>query len=302
MTSSLGRPQRVVTPQACDCSSASPIPAVSEPGRGFWAPQVGTPVGCQGEPPARPLGRPPPESGSCPGLRAGFLTFRPVRDPGSRPEHTHVHAGRNEGWSKRPEGEAARPPRGGLRTARVPAPGAGAGPTPCCPRRPLPEGRLGLATRPHRADRGRRASRWGSRARGGPPNRGRREGPHRGRCMRLTRTPDMTRRGRHLASGVVPQTHPSATTLIDPFLQSTRPDAACQPGRARPARCPRAEAATEMRSLDTGVGGPWASSGTGRRRRARPVHSRAEFGGRPHAGQRGREAAAAAGAEGEGAL
>lgn len=57
-----------------------------------------------------------------------------------------------------------------------------------------------------------------------------------------------------------------------------------------------------MRSLDTGVGGPWASSGTGRRRRARPVHSRAEFGGRPHAGQRGREAAAAAGAEGEGAL
>lgn len=157
--------------------------------------------------------------------------------------------------------------------------GAGTGPPiPCSPCQP-PEGRLDLATRLHRADRGRGASQWGSLARSEHLNQVRREGQHRGRChvANTYSRYDVTRTAPRLYGRPPkpPRLHKPRST---PFCKAPgQTPSVAQDEEVR--HCPSSEVATETRSLDA-MGSPGWSSGTGKRHREKPMKSQqsVEFG------------------------
>lgn len=147
MTSSLGRPQRVVTPQACDCSSASPIPAVSEPGRGFWAPglahlwgaRASLPPGRSADP--RQRAGPVPASARASSRSVQYVTLD--HDPNT---HTSTRVETKAGASGQRERQPARLAEGSGQLVS-PLRALGPAPPPAAPA-PPPQGEAGPGDAP----------------------------------------------------------------------------------------------------------------------------------------------------------
>lgn len=140
VTSSLGRPQRVVTPQACDCSSASPIPAVSEPGRGFWAPGLAHLWGARASLPPGRSADPRQRAGPVPAsARASSRSVQYMTLDHDLNTHTSTRVETKAGASGQRERQPARLAEGSGQLVS-PLRALGPAPPPAAPAAPSPRG------------------------------------------------------------------------------------------------------------------------------------------------------------------